>query len=244
MVSGCCGRSVFLVESPQLLPDPFGLGSYGRAFDVVDLARYTLNSLVVATLAAVLSVPWRRSPASRWRAPPLRRRLLVVASVVALMVPVTALLNLRFTLFSWVGVTDTWILLLAPALLGTSPPYSHGQGVPAHPTSCTTSAGLHDLTPFQTWLRVAMPLVRPVTVVVGVCLPRLVGQRPRPARLPRSRTSSPCRSACARWPRLRPGRTPPAPAGAAVATAPVVVLFLVAQRWFLHEFRGAHWLAR
>ena len=29
-----------------------------------------------------------------------------------------------------------------------------------------------------------------------------------------------------------------------VATATVVVLFLVAQRWFLHEFRGAHWLAR
>ena len=56
MVSGCCGRPAFLAESPQLLPDPFGLGSYGRAFDVVDLARYTLNSLVVATLAAVLSV--------------------------------------------------------------------------------------------------------------------------------------------------------------------------------------------
>jgi multiple sugar transport system permease protein len=33
-------------------------------------------------------------------------------------------------------------------------------------------------------------------------------------------------------------------AGAVVATAPVVALFLIAQRWFLHEFRGAHWLAR
>ena len=39
------------------------------------------------------------------------------------MVPVTALLVPRFTLFSWVGVTDTWIPLLAPALLGTSPLY-------------------------------------------------------------------------------------------------------------------------
>ena len=38
--------------------------------------------------------------------------------------------------------------------------------------------------------------------------------------------------------------TPVLLAGAVVATAPVVVVFLVAQRWFLHEFRGAQWLAR
>jgi multiple sugar transport system permease protein len=33
-------------------------------------------------------------------------------------------------------------------------------------------------------------------------------------------------------------------AGAVVATAPVVVAFLFAQRYFLHEDRGAGWLGR
>jgi multiple sugar transport system permease protein len=33
-------------------------------------------------------------------------------------------------------------------------------------------------------------------------------------------------------------------AGAVAATVPVLVVFLVAQRWFLHEHRGAGWLGR
>jgi multiple sugar transport system permease protein len=33
-------------------------------------------------------------------------------------------------------------------------------------------------------------------------------------------------------------------AGAVVATAPVVAAFAVAQRYFLHEDRGAGWLGR
>jgi multiple sugar transport system permease protein len=33
-------------------------------------------------------------------------------------------------------------------------------------------------------------------------------------------------------------------AGAVTATAPVIAVFLVAQRWFLHEHRGAGWLGR
>ena len=42
--------------SPQLVPDPLGLGSYGRAFELVDLGRYTLNSLLVAALVVPLTV--------------------------------------------------------------------------------------------------------------------------------------------------------------------------------------------
>jgi ABC-type glycerol-3-phosphate transport system permease component len=33
-------------------------------------------------------------------------------------------------------------------------------------------------------------------------------------------------------------------AGCVVATAPVITVFLVAQRWFLNEYRGSQWLAR
>ena len=33
-------------------------------------------------------------------------------------------------------------------------------------------------------------------------------------------------------------------AGAVVATAPVVLAFVIAQRYFLHEDRGAGWLGR
>ena len=49
--------------------------------------------------------------------------MLVGLSFAALMVPVTALLVPRFTLFRWLGLTDTWVPLVAPALMGLSPFY-------------------------------------------------------------------------------------------------------------------------
>ena len=43
---------------------------------------------------------------------------------------------------------------------------------------------------------------------------------------------------------LEPTNYPLLLAGAVIATAPVVVVFVVAQRWFLHEYRGPGWLGR
>ena len=48
-------------------------------------------------------------------------------------------------------------------------------------------------------------------------------------------------------PAMVPGPDEPAGAGGAppvVATAPVVLAFVIAQRYFLHEDRGAGWLGR
>ena len=43
-------------RSPELIPRPASLESYDRAFELVDLGRYALNSLVVAALVVPLSV--------------------------------------------------------------------------------------------------------------------------------------------------------------------------------------------
>jgi len=48
-------------RSPELVPRPVSVTSYDRAFELVDLARYALNSLLVALLtvpAAVLVASW------------------------------------------------------------------------------------------------------------------------------------------------------------------------------------------
>jgi multiple sugar transport system permease protein len=235
-------------RSPQLLPDPLGFGSYGRAFELVDLARYLVNSLIVATLAAVLSVlVGSFAGFAIARLGGRSSRLLVVASVVALLVPATALLVPRFALYRWTGVTDTWVPLLAPALLATSPLYVllYAWAFRRLPADLYDVARLHDLSPLQTWRRVAMPLVRPVTVAVGVLAflvawgnvldPLVYVFDPNLFTLPLGLRSLAT---------LDRTDVPVLLAGAVVATAPVVVVFVVAQRWFLHESRGAQWLAR
>ena len=89
----------------ELVPDPLGLGSYGRAFDLVDLGRSTLNSLLVAALVVPLTRARRvvgrlcARPAPR----PLARRSSWRPRSSALMVPPTALLVPRFALYRILG---------------------------------------------------------------------------------------------------------------------------------------------
>jgi multiple sugar transport system permease protein len=235
-------------RTPELLPDPLGLGSYGRAFDLVDLGRYSLNSLVVAALVVPLSV--LVASLAGFALLRLSRRTalaLAAASVIALMVPVTALLVPRFVLFRELGLTDTWAPLVAPALLGTSPLYVlvFAWAFRRLPVELYDACRLEGMTPFAIWRRVAMPLVKPVTVGVGVLAfvvswgnyldPLVYLYDPDLYTLPLGLRA---------LAELDRTDFPVLLAGSVVATAPLIAVFLVAQRWFLNEFRGSQWLGR
>ena len=234
-------------RTPQLLPDPLGLGSYDRAFDLLDLGRYALNSLFVAALVAPLSVLVASLAGFALLGLSGRvTRLVVVASVVALMIPATALIVPRFTLFRALGVTDTYVPLVAPALLATSPLYVllFAWAFRRLPGDLYDACRLAGMSPFAIWWRMAMPLVRPVTVGVGVLAfviswgnfldPLVYLYDPDLYTLPLGLRA---------LAELDRTDYPVLLAGAVVATAPVVAVFLVAQRWFLTEYRGSQWLS-
>ena len=111
-------------RTPELPGWPLEWENYGQAADLVNLARLTLNSLIVALLSVPLSVlvaSWAGFAISRLPLP--QARLMVGVSLLALMVPLTAMLVGRFTIFAWLGVTDTFVPLIASSLIGTSPLY-------------------------------------------------------------------------------------------------------------------------
>jgi multiple sugar transport system permease protein len=235
-------------RTPELVPSPVAFGNYERAFELVDLARYSLNSLVVAALVVPLSVlvaSW--AGFALLRLPPRWSRLLVAVSFVALMVPVTALLVPRFALFRTLGLTDTWVPLIAPALLGGSPFYVlvYAWAFRRLPSELYEACRLEGMTPFQVWRRIAMPLVRPVTAGVAVLAfvfswssflePLVYLFDPDLYTLPLGLRS---------LAQLDRTNFPLLLAGAVTATVPILVVFLLAQRWFLHEHRGAGWLGR
>ncbi len=158
-------------RTPELIPPQVSVESFGRAVEVVDLARYALNSLIVAGIAvplAVLVASWAGLAISRL--PRRAQGAMVGLSLVALMVPLTALLVPRFTLFRALGLTDTYVPLIAPALLGMSPFYVlffywSFRRIPGELFEAARLEGVGTLT---VWWRLAMPLVRPVTVAVAV----------------------------------------------------------------------------
>lgn len=235
-------------RAPELIPRPISTTSYDQAFDLVDLARHTLNSLLVAALTVPLAVLVASLAGFAFLLVGGRARALLVGlSFAALMVPVTALLVPRFTLYRWLGLIDTWVPLVAPALLGLSPFYVllFYWSFRRLPPELLEAARLEGMTPLSMWRRLAMPLVRPVTIAVALLAfiaswgnflePLVYLFDPDLYTLPLGLRSLEA---------LDRTNYPVLLAGAVVATAPVVLAFVIAQRYFLHEDRGAGWLGR
>lgn len=234
--------------TPEFLPSPLAFGNYPQAFELVDIPWYTLNSLYVVAVAVPLTVlcaSWAGFAMSR-----LPRRaagVLVAVSLVALMVPLTALLVPRFALFKTLGLTDTYWPLIAPSLMGTSPFYVllFYWAFRQLPADHYEAARLEGLSPQAIWRRMAMPLVRPVTVAVAVLtfvvtwgnfldpLIFLFDERRYTVPLGLRSLASIDRQD---FPLLL--------AGAVTATAPVLGAFLFLQRYFFQQYRGAGWLGR
>jgi multiple sugar transport system permease protein len=232
-------------RSPELIPSPVAWENYERAFELVDIPRYALNSLIVAAFAVPLSVlfaSWAGFAIARLSG--RLRTVLLAASLTALMVPLTALLVPRFVLFKELGLIDTYVPLIAPALIGMSPFYvllfywAFGR----IPPELYEAARLEGLTPLQIWWRVAMPLVRPVILAVGLLAFVFTWSNfldPLIYLFDQERFTLPL--GLKLLSQLDPQNFPLLLAGAVTATVPVVVAFLIAQRFFLAGYRPASW---
>jgi multiple sugar transport system permease protein len=235
-------------RTPELVPSPVAWGNYDRAFELVDIPRYMVNSLIVVAFAVpltVLTASWAGFAMTR-----LPRRwagALIAVSLIALMIPLTALLVTRFTIFKYLGVLDTFVPLIAPAVMGTSPFYVllYYWSFKRIPAELFEAARLEGSGPLATWWRVGMPLVRPVTVAVAVLAFVFTWGNfldPLIYLFDQEKFTVPLglRSLAA----LDRTNFPLLLAGSVAATLPVIVAFLVAQRYFLQEFRGTGWLGR
>ena len=231
-----------------LVPEQLSFASLERAFELVPLGRQLVNSLLVAAIAVPLSVlvaSW--AGFGMLLASPRVRRLAVAGSLLLLMVPLAALWLPRFVLFRSLGLVDTYVPLIAPALLGTSPFYVllFYWSFRRIPRELLDAGRLEGLGALGLWRRVAMPLVRPTTFAVAALAfvvtwgnfidPLLFLNDPDLATLPLG-----LRSLAA----LGPTSFPVLLAGALVATLPAAIAFAAVQRRFLTSTRGAGWLGR
>lgn len=155
----------------ELLPDPVTLEPYRRAVATVPLARALVNSAVVAAVfvpIAVLTASWAGFAIVSVRA--RARRVLVASAIVVMSVPVTALWIARFAGFEALGLTGTYVPLIAPALMGGTPfaILLYAVAFWRLPREVLDAARMEGAGPLRIWRRVAMPLVRPATAAVAV----------------------------------------------------------------------------
>ncbi|MFG3708133.1 carbohydrate ABC transporter permease [Micromonospora sp. NPDC047670] len=225
--------------TPRLVPEPVSTSGYQQAVELGGLLRASLNSVLVAVVAVPLSVLVAALAGfALARLAPRTTGVVVAASLVALMVPATALLVPRFAIFRMLGLTDTLVPLIAPALLGTSPLYVlvYYLAFRALPADLYDACLVEDLSPMRTWWRVALPLVRPVTAGLTALTFVLTWSNfldPLVYVYDRDLFTLPL--ALRSLSVLDPTNFPVFLAGAVLATVPALAVFVLAQRRFLHH---------
>lgn len=226
-------------EGVELLPSEPTLDAYRRLPELVPLWTWLRNSTIVVAVAVPLTVlvaSWAgfgiRLLSGR------RRRLAILATLAVLLVPVTAVWATRFELFRVVGVIDTYVPLVAPALAATTPFYVlvYVWSFTGLPDSQLEAGRLEGASAWRLWRGVAMPQARLATLAVAVLaftahwanfIDALLyldsqGLYTLPLGLRLLQLLNPTD-----WPLLM--------AGAVVATVPAVAVFLLAQRLFLDD---------
>jgi multiple sugar transport system permease protein len=223
----------------ELVPDPLSPGNYGRATELGGLGRATLNSLVVALVTAPIGVTVASLAGfALTQLPPRLARAILAISLVMLMIPLTALLVPRFAIFAWLGLTNTYVPLVASAVMATAPFYVlvYFLAFRTIPRDLYDTCQLEALSPLGIWWRVAMPMTRPVTAAVAALSfvqawssfldPLIYLHDRRLFTLPLALRSLFLSD---------PTKFPLFLAGAVIATVPVLVLFALAYRTIYAE---------
>ena len=232
----------------EWIPDPSTLSNYRDVFDVVEFARFAGNSLFVTVIAVPITLivasmaGFAMAQISRqWR---LR---LTAVSFVALMIPLTAVWLPRFIMMKELGLIDSRWSLILPAFFGTSPFYVllFLWTFTRVPGDIFEAARLDGAGAFRTWAGIALPLSGPTVMAVAVLSfvrywssfvePLLYIQSVSKMTLPLGLQAL-LQLDRTNWPLLM--------AGAVMVTAPVIVVFLLAQRTFLDDRLGPGRLGR
>ena len=226
----------------EWIPSPIAWENYRTVFRLIDLHRFVLNSLFVAALAVPLTIvvaSWAGFAISqlshRWR---LR---LIAFSVLCLMVPLTAIWLPRFILFKEVGLINQRIALVVPAVMGTAPLYVllFTWTFLRVPREVYEAARLDGAGPYHTWAQIALPLGRPMIVAVAVLtFVHYWNSFVEPLLLIRTTDKMTVSLGLrvlysldrASWPLLM--------TGAVLVMAPVIIVFILAQRAFMQDVHG------
>ncbi len=232
----------------ELLPDNPSLQSFRDAFSLVPLGRSLLNSALVCAIAVPLTLL-----TASWGGLALvllqgrSRTLLAGLLLILAMVPVTAIWIPRFALFNALGLVGTYVPLIAPALLGGNPLFVllYYVAMRRIPLEMVEAARLEGAGLLRIWWRVVMPLVKPTTAAIALlAVVTFWGNFIDPLLYLRTENRLTAPPMLHALELLGPTNWPVFLAGALVVTLPVVVAFLVAQRFLSSLERGSGWLGR
>jgi multiple sugar transport system permease protein len=232
----------------ELLPQNPSLQSFRDAFGLVPLGRAIRNSVFVSLVAVPLTIV-----TASWGGLALTllqgraRTLLALSLLLLAMVPVTAVWIPRFALFDALNLVGTHVPLIAPALMGGNPLFVllYAVAMRRIPPELFEAARMEGAGILRVWWRVALPLVKPSTAAIALlAIVTFWSNFIDPLLYLTSEHDLTAPPMSHHLELLGPTNWPVFLAGSLVVTMPVVLSFLVAQRFFWSQERGTGWLGR
>lgn len=231
----------------QFFTLPFAFDNYARVAGLVPLYRFALNSLGVSLAAVPLTLLTASWAGFAMTQVSRRMRAVLVAVCIALMlVPAPALWVPRFILFAQIGWIDSLVALVAPALMGTNSFYVliFYLAFARAPAEIYESARLDGANLLQVWYAVALPVARPAVIAVAfLAFTFYWGNYSDSLLYLRSQENYTLPIGIQTLKQMQPSSYPLLMAAAVIITAPVILLFGFAQRFFLQApVQLARWL--
>ena len=224
----------FLRLPPTWLPEQPTLNNYQRLIEQLDMPRFFFNSIVVALVVTVGNLVF--SPMLGYALAKLRfagKGVLLGLVLSTLMLPGVALLVPQFVLMSALGLVNSYPGLVLPFLAGPFGVFLTRQFFSGLPDELLEAARMDGASEFRIFWQIAMPLAGPVLATLGILTflatwnsfsyPLVMAQEPEMYTLPVALATFATGQYQADHGMLM--------AGALVLVLPILILFVVLQRW-------------
>lgn len=213
--------------------------NYNAVFQLIPMGRYLTNSLFVVMWAVPLTfLTASLAGFSMAQLPAKLQKRLLTFTIVWLIIPNTAVWLFRFQLYQWLGLLDSHGALIAPALAASSPLFVllYYWSFRSIPQELFEAAQIDGGSAWLVWRRIGLPMVKPTTMAVIVLTfvfywsdfvsPTLYLNDMQKYTAPIGLQFL-LQMDRVNWPILM--------AAAIIMIVPVLLLFLVLQRFFWHE---------
>jgi multiple sugar transport system permease protein len=153
----------------SLVPFPFTVGHYERILGDGLVARWFLNSLVVASTRTVFQLTLCSLAAFAFTRIPFKgKRIVYIVVLIGIMVPFEAILIPIYLFFADLRLHNTYIALIAPEVASPLALFLLTQFFQEIPTELDEAAYLDGASRLTVYLRVILPLATPVLTTLAI----------------------------------------------------------------------------
>ncbi|PTX61827.1 carbohydrate ABC transporter membrane protein 2 (CUT1 family) [Melghirimyces profundicolus] len=154
---------------PELVPHPPVWDNFDQAWNDIPFPRYLFNSFFLVAvmvpthlfLAAITAYPLARMKF-------FGRNFIFYAIIATMFIPDEVILIPRFLIVKTLGMTDSYLGIIVPGLIGAFSVFLMRQAYLTIPKEMEEAAIIDGCGPFRLWWNIMLPLTAPTMAALGV----------------------------------------------------------------------------